>query len=315
MSVKCRSHRSRPTGSPATELLRPATIAFYLPQFYPIPENDDAWGAGFTEWHNVVAARPRFAGHRQPVLPGQLGFYDLRLDETRQEQMELARANGVDGFCWYHYWFEGRRLLHEPFDRMLRDLCETLPFMLCWANGAWTREWSGNSGSVIVEQRYSRTDDAKHIRFLLEVFADSRYIRIDEKPVFVLYQPGNLPDCQRTCEFWRTAADRAGFSGLVLLGVEGFRNGISEPARLGLDGVVEQQPDLRVVRPAWRAAPRFLASRAGFVPRYPPLVRFSYDSLVATSLRRLRGNAPTAAAIRRCALVGTTRLAVVEAPW
>lgn len=270
-------------------LPRPATVAFYLPQFHPTPENDRAWGEGFTEWHNVVSARPKFKKHQQPVLPGALGFYDLRLDEIRQAQMALARSNGVDAFCWYHYWFSGRRLLDEPIKRMLKDPKEDLPFLLCWANEPWTREWSGQSGEVIVEQRYSDEDDREHIRHLLEVFADSRYVRISGMPVFMVYRPTDLPDVRRTIDVWRSEAARAGLPGLVILGVESFRSRIDHPALLGLDGVVEQQPNLGIVRPAWKAAPRALASKAGLMSRFPGLVRYPYDRLVRkASIRQAR---------------------------
>ncbi len=271
----------------ASALPRPATVAFYLPQYHPIPENDRAWGAGFTDWHNVAKARPRFSGHRQPVLPGALGFYDLRLDETRREQMALARRGGVDGFCWYHYWFSGHRLLEQPFQRMLEDPDEDLPFLLCWANEAWTREWSGLSGEVIVRQRYSAADDVAHIRHLLRIFADHRYIRIDGKPVFLIYRPTDIPNMPAMSDLWRTAADRAGFPGLVLLGVESFRSRIGHPRRLGLDGVVGQEPDLRAVRPAWRAAPRVLAASFTSAHRYPKLVRCDYDRIVRLATERL----------------------------
>jgi len=272
------------------ELVRPGNVAFYLPQFHPVAENDAAWGAGFSEWHNVVAARPRFKGHHQPVLPGEVGFYDLRLDQTRRAQMDLAREHGIDGFCWYHYWFDGHRILNEPFDRMLRDPAEDLPFLLCWANEPWTRQWSGRSGEIIVEQRYSNADDERHMAFLIEVFADPRYITMDGKPVFLVYQPSQLPDAARTCDRWRAMAQRAGFRGLVLLGVESFRARLADPATLGLDGVVEQQPDLATVRPAWRAAPRRAASRLGLARRYPSMVRFPYEVLAARALARLRAS-------------------------
>jgi lipopolysaccharide biosynthesis protein len=265
---------------------RPAVAAFYLPQFHPIEENDRAWGPGFTEWHNVARGRPRFRGHQQPVLPTDLGFYDLRLPATRVAQQELARAHGIDAFCWYHYWFDGRRLLHEPFDGMLADPDESLPFLLCWANESWTRNWSGHSGEVIVEQRYSSDDDEAHIRWLVEVFADPRYVRVDGRPVLLVYQASELPEPTATTDLWRRTCVDAGVGEPLLLAVSSFRQRIDDPALLGFDGVVEQQPDLNVVRPAWRAATRYVASRTRLVPRYPAQVRFPYDRLVRTATAR-----------------------------
>lgn len=281
------SHEGKVLGTSAAPLPRPATVAFYLPQFHPIAENDRTWGEGFTEWHNVARARPWYRGHQQPVLPGALGFYDLRLDDTRRQQMALARRYGVDGFCWYHYWFSGRRLLETPFARMRRDPDEDLPFMLCWANEPWTREWSGKSGEVVVRQEYSRQDDRRHIEFLLDVFADPRYILLDGKPVFVIYCPTDLPDMAATSDVWRAAAERAGFPGLVLLGVESFRSRIDRPEQLGLDGVVDQQPNLRTIRPWWHSAPRVAASMTGVVSRYPKLVRYDYGRLVEQAVDTL----------------------------
>lgn len=266
----------------------PKTVAFFLPQFHPIPTNDAAWGTGFTEWHNVVRARPRFPGHVQPVLPGQLGFYDLRLEDTRLAQIDLARGHRVDAFCWYHYWFDGTRLLHEPFDRMRANVDEDLPFLLCWANEAWTRNWSGRSGEVIVHQRYSADDDRRHGRWLAEVFADPRYVTVDGRPVFLVYQPLDLPDAQRTSDAFREEIVRAGVTEPLLLAVNSFRTRIADPRRLGFDGVVDQQPDLNVVRPGWRPAVRRVAGGLGLVERFPEVTRARYDVVAREALRRTR---------------------------
>jgi lipopolysaccharide biosynthesis protein len=265
----------------------PRTVAFYLPQFHPVPVNDATWGPGFTEWHNVVRARPRFSGHRQPVLPAHLGFYDLRLADTRVAQAALARAHGIDAFCWYHYWFDGERLLNEPFDRMLGNPAEDLPFLLCWANEAWTKNWSGRSGEVIVPQRYSEEGDRRHARWLAAAFADPRYVALDGRPVFLVYQPNDLPDARRTCDVLREEVTRAGVPEPLLLAVNSFRTQILDPGRLGFDGVVEQQPDLNVVRPRWRAALRRALSLLGVVDRYPALTRAPYELVVREALARL----------------------------
>src|SRR5579871_1642275 len=157
-------------------------FAFYLPQFHPIPENDAWWGNGFTEWTNVARSKPLFRGHYQPQLPADLGFYDLRLSETRQAQADLAREHGIFGFCYYHYWFSGRRVLQRPFDEVLTSGQPDFPFCLCWANENWTRSWDGRSSEVLMEQRYSDEDDLAHIRALAPALRDPRYIRIDGKP-------------------------------------------------------------------------------------------------------------------------------------
>ena len=163
-------------------------IAFYLPQFHPIPENDKWWGKGFTEWTNVAKAKPLFRGHYQPRIPADLGFYDLRLEEARLAQEHMAKEYGIHGFCYYHYWFNGRRVLYEPLDRKLKNSKENLPFMMCWANENWTRAWDGGIKDVLLEQNYSEDDDREHIRFLISYFKDERYIKVNGKPFFIFYK-------------------------------------------------------------------------------------------------------------------------------
>jgi lipopolysaccharide biosynthesis protein len=217
-------------------------LAFYLPQFHPIPENDAWWGAGFTEWRNVAAARPLFPGHTQPHVPADLGFYDLRVAETREAQATLAREHGIFGFCYYHYWFKGRRLLELPFREVLESGRPDFPFCLCWANESWTRAWDGASGEVLLRQDYSIEDDRDHIRWLLTAFADPRYIRVGGKPLFLVYKASQLPDPRRTTDLWRDEAMRAGLGELYLCRVDKERKR-PDPIAQGFDAAVEFQPD------------------------------------------------------------------------
>jgi len=196
-------------------------IAFYLPQFHPIPENDEWWGKGFTEWTNMAKAKPLFPGHYQPRVPADLGFYDLRVTETRVEQAEMASEYGIEGFCYYHYWFGGKRLIERPFDEVLNSGKPDFPFCLCWANQTWTGIWHGSPGRVLIEQTYPGPEDEKnHINYLLKAFHDDRYIKVDGKPMFLVYCPRDLPDPKRTTDFWREMAQRSGLRGLYLVGVE-----------------------------------------------------------------------------------------------
>ena len=168
-------------------------IAFYLPQFHPIPENDEWWGKGFTEWTNVAKARPLFRGHHQPLVPADLGFYDLRVPETREAQASLAREYGIEAFCYYHYWFAGKRILERPFDEVLASGQPDFPFCLCWANQSWTGVWHGAPNKVLIEQTYPGQDDhRRHFEYLLPAFADRRYLRVEGKPVFRDLQPGRV---------------------------------------------------------------------------------------------------------------------------
>lgn len=191
-------------------------IAIYLPQFHPIPENDQWWGKGFTEWTNVAKAKPLFEGHYQPHLPADMGFYDLRLEEARLAQEALAKANGIHGFCYYHYWFNGKRVLEEPLNRKLQNAKEDFPFMMCWANENWTRIWNGGDTDLLLEQEYSEEDDYNHIQVLLSYFKDSRYIKVNGKPVFVIYRPKLFPDIKKTILIWREVVKKAGFPDLYI---------------------------------------------------------------------------------------------------
>jgi lipopolysaccharide biosynthesis protein len=191
----------------------------YLPQFHPIPENDEWWEPGFTEWTNVTKARPLYKGHYQPDLPSELGFYDLRVSETREQQATLAREHGVSAFCYYHYWFgNGRRLLERPFSEVLESGKPDFPFMLCWANQTWYGVWHGLDKRVLVEQVYpGEEDDWNHFRAVLPAFRDSRYLRLDGKPVFMVYAPMSHPGLKDFVSRWRHWAVEASLPGLYLI--------------------------------------------------------------------------------------------------
>lgn len=263
-------------------------LAFYLPQFHPIPENNAWWGPGFTEWRNVAKAQPRFPGHEQPHLPADLGFYDLRLADSRLAQADLARAHGIHGFCYYHYWFNGRRLLREPIDRVLESGQPDFPFCLCWANENWTRAWDGKTRDVLIGQHYSDNDDRAHLRWLAPAFADPRYVRIDGKPVFLLYRASQLPDPRRTTDIWREEAGRLGLGELYLCRVECFRGEQTDPASLGFDAAVEFQPDWAIARQPLRRSPWWTwATRLGLSPEvYQSSRVFSYPALVEAALAK-----------------------------
>lgn len=216
-------------------------IAMYLPQYHPIPENDNWWGNGFTEWTNVAKAKPLFKGHYQPHLPGDLGFYDLRISEVREAQAQMAQEYGIYGFCYYHYWFNGKRLLNRPIDEVLESGKPDFPFCLCWANENWSRRWDGSENEILVKQEYNFEDDHNHINFLIKYFTDARYIKVDGKPVFIIYKPELFPDIKKTLGIWREEAKKAGIGELYLCY---FENGIRDikPDTLGFDASIEFQP-------------------------------------------------------------------------
>lgn len=199
-------------------------IAFYLPQFHPIPENDKWWGKGFTEWTNVAKARPLYKGHYQPHIPADLGFYDLRLPEIREQQAELAREAGVEGFCYWHYWMgKGKMLLERPFVEVLESGKPDFPFCLGWANGdwnnhTWTKRETFVKDEVIVAQHYSSEDYKEHFLFALKAFKDKRYIRIDDKPLFYIHNPQGVPDVKYFIELWNQLARENGLKGVFFVG-------------------------------------------------------------------------------------------------
>jgi lipopolysaccharide biosynthesis protein len=262
------------------------TIALHLPQFHPIPENDAWWGKGFTEWTNVATARPVVPGHHQPQLPADLGFYDLRLPEARLAQAELAFEHGVDAFCYYHYWFTGHRVLHRPVDEIVASGQPNFPFCLCWANEDWTRAWDGRSGQVLLQQHYSEADDLAHIRHLLPILADGRYVRIAGRPLLLVYRTELMPDPGRTADLWRAEAVRAGLGDLYLVRVESFLADI-DPGSVGFDAALEFAPDWRRVRPKALSRMRRLAIQLGLQSRgYREHQFVEYGEMVADMLAK-----------------------------
>ncbi len=193
-------------------------LALYLPQYHPIPENDVWWEPGFTEWTNLASATELFWGHRRPDLPGELGFYDLRVPETRERQAELAAHHGVTAFCYWHYWFGGGvRLLERPFDEVLASGSPTLPFSLAWANQSWSGIWHGAPDRILAEQHYPPGDDEAHFASVLAAFRDERYLRVKGKPLFGVFRPQELPDAHRFVDTWQRLATEAGLGGLYLV--------------------------------------------------------------------------------------------------
>lgn len=259
-------------------------IAMYLPQYHPIPENDRWWGEGFTEWTNVRKAQPRFAGHYQPHIPGKLGYYDLRDPIARQEQAELAREHGIHGFCYYHYWFNGKRLLERPFKEVLASGKPDFPFCICWANENWTRRWDGSENEILMAQQYSDEDSLNFINDLIPAFRDERYIRVNGKPLLLIYRTALFPDPLRTASIWREAMEKAGIGDIYLVRVENFIHHVEEaPASLGFDAAME-------FAPYWGSAGDVLTDLSGIgasgVQMPPEMLVYDYETCMRNMLAR-----------------------------
>jgi len=218
-------------------------IAFYLPQYHAIPENDAWWGAGFTEWTNVRRAQPLYPGHRQPRVPAELGYYDLTDPEARAAQAALAARFGVSAFCYYYYWFNGKRLLERPLLEMLAQGRPDFPFCLCWANENWTRRWDGLEDQVLIGQQYGPEDDRAFMEALQPVFADPRYVRVGGRPLFLHYRASLLPDPRRTTDTWREVCRRGVGADPYLLSVQSVDTDfLADPRDQGFDAAVEFPP-------------------------------------------------------------------------
>jgi lipopolysaccharide biosynthesis protein len=221
-------------------------IAFYLPQFHPIPENDRWWGEGFTEWTNVRKARPNYYGHYQPHVPGELGYYDLRDITVQERQAGLAAEHGIHGFCYYYYWFNRKRLLEHPLEQMLDSGRPDFPFCVCWANENWTRRWDGRDQDVLIAQHYGIEDSRALIHALMPLFADRRHIRIGDRPLFIVYKPAAIPDLRRTSDMWREECVRVGVGNPYLCAA--ITSWYGDPASIGFDALVEFPPHQTAAR-------------------------------------------------------------------
>jgi len=251
---------------------RARVIAFYLPQYHPIPENDEWWGPGFTEWTNVAKAKPLFRGHYQPHVPADLGFYDLRVPETRAAQAEMARVHGVEAFSYWHYWFAGRRILDRPFQEVLRSKEPDFPFCLGWANQTWSGIWHGDPGRILIEQTYPGPDDYRaHFQALLGAFSDPRYVTVDGKPLFLVYRPLQIPNSRQFTDIWRELAHEVGFPGLYLIGDSG---GSWNPHQAGFDAALDMSlPDLQGWEPWYRPMSR-LKWKWKLLTRRPTILQY-----------------------------------------
>lgn len=272
-------------------------IAFYLPQFHPIPENDEWWGDGFTEWTNVKKARPLFKNHYQPHIPSELGYYDLRDEGVRIKQAELAQEHGIFGFCYWHYWFgSGKRVLEKPAQDFLKSRKPNFPICFAWANQSWTGIWHGAPDRVLVRQEYlGRKDDERHFNEVLPFFFDSRYIRINDKPLFLLYRPFDHPYLNDFIKHWNSLAIESGLKGIHFLGISYEENVIG----YDLDGFAYHDPILKkgdlnffekAIKKITKKYPKEILSQAIYgckVTSYEDLVKKTFNQ------KMKKGNFPT----------------------
>lgn len=245
-------------------------ICFYLPQFHPIPENNAWWGEGFTEWTNVTRAKPQFIGHYQPRLPADLGFYDLRMSSVMEKQVAIAKNYAIDGFCFYYYWFSGRRVLEKPIDNFFQDKSLDLPFCLCWANENWSRRWDGSEDDILLEQKYLPEDDVNFIQDISVYFSDERYIKIENKPVLIIYRPDLLPDPVRSAQIWRQWCRENSIGEIFIANVQSFDH--ADPRELGYDAAIEFPPNLFPVQLYNDKVDIINPDYAGKVYHYPQLL-------------------------------------------
>lgn len=268
-------------------------IAFYLPQFHEIPENDKWWGKGFTEWTNVKKAKSLYKGHYQPREPLNDYYYNLTSENAISWQVNLAKKYGVYGFCYYHYWFNGKLLLEKPLEKLIEKKDVDFPFCICWANEPWTRSWDGKSDEVLIDQSYGDKQEWKeHFEYLIKIFKDSRYIKIDNKPVFVVYRTESILRCSEMIEYWNNLLIECGFNGIYFVEMlNSFqKNCFSENSNAYIE--FEPMYTLAYAKPNWLVRKRRLYfkiknSRLGKLIKDKPDC-FSYDTVWRLIFKRKR---------------------------
>lgn len=259
-------------------------IAYYLPQFHTFPENDRWWGKGFTEWTNVKNAKPIYKGHNQPRIPLGGNYYDLTDIETIKEQSRLAQKYGIYGFCYYHYWFNGKQIMEKPMELMLTEKEITLPFCISWANHDWTKAWAQKSKEMLMKQTYGQKDDwITHFNYLLPFFKDDRYIKINNKPIFLLYQPQNMPVLREMFTLWNELAQENGFSGLCYMYQHFQYNHLTDPNGDIFDYGIEYEPMYTKQRLLYTIPSLFhkfaheAGKKIGLKPQLWNLIQYNYD--------------------------------------
>lgn len=298
-------------------------IAFYLPQFHPIPENDAWWGKNFTEWHNVRQATPLFEGHYQPHIPHDtIGYYDLRDKNFLMKQHSIAKRYGIYGFCYYYYFFNGKTLLETPLKIIRSTPAIQTNYCLCWANGNWTRAWYGQNKETLISNSYGIENAKSFIETIAPYFFDDRYIKIDEKPLLLVYEPEGINEIRDYAEVWQQHAHDLGFNGIYLASVEAMTLG-APPSDYGFDAAVEFAPDwtktvpvsnrqdthrifdyketvknmllkpeppyerFSCVFPSWDNAPRYKKSAISFINSSPGIFKYFLRQAMERTRRRL----------------------------